>query len=210
MPSEKYVIGSGALLEWAMAAWAEASPEESLHALDIAQDGSYSFDLGVLSSISPAHATAFVIWGPQFLNFRRLELMGELKTRGFKLPPLVCRSAMVARGVSVTENCSIGPGAVISHGCKIGFNSHIGAGALIGSGAQVGSSTWIADGVQIGSKVRIGNNATLGAGVLVADGVSLGRQCVLDLPGIWRKPLADKTFVTAAFPTGVFVIDNGI
>ncbi|MDP4075698.1 DapH/DapD/GlmU-related protein [Acidovorax sp. A1169] len=209
MPS-KYVIGSGALLEWAMAAWTEAAPEETLHPLDVVQDGNYTFDLSALNGISPADATAFVAWGPQFLNFRRLELMGEFKTRGFKLPPLICRTAVVAPGVSIGENCAIGAAAVISHGCKIGFNSHIGDGVVVGSGAQVGSSTWIADGVQIGSTARIGNNATLGLGVLISEGLTIGRQCILDRPGMQLKPLADKTFVTTAFPTGVFVIDNGI
>lgn len=45
MPFEKYVIGTGPLLEWAMVNWAEVEPNETLHAIDIGQDGDYKFDL---------------------------------------------------------------------------------------------------------------------------------------------------------------------
>ena len=209
MPSEKYVIGSGAVLAWALASWAEVAPDETLRSVDIGQDGDYQFDLGVLADISPRDATDFVAWGPHFLNFRRLELMGELKGRGFRMPPLVCRGAVVSATTVLGENCAVGAGAIVGSGCKIGFNSHIGAGALIGCGVQLGSSVWIADGVQIGPEARIGANATLGRGVILDDGVVVGRQSILDLPGRRAIPLPDKTFVTASFPTGAVVIEGG-
>lgn len=209
MPSEKYVIGSGALLAWALAAWAEVAPDETIRAIDIGQDSDYQFDLRVLAEISPRAATAFVAWGPQFLNFRRLELMGELKQRGFRLPPLVCRGAVLSGAAELGENCAVGAGAIVGSGCKIGFNSYIGAGALVGTGVQLGASAWVADGVQIGTGARIGANATLGRGVILDEGVVVGRQSILDVPGRRANPLPDKTFVTTAFPTGAVVIEGG-
>ncbi|QHI97961.1 hypothetical protein GT347_08115 [Xylophilus rhododendri] len=209
MPSEKYVLGSGALLAWALAGWAEIEPQTQLHAIDIGQDKDYRFDLAALQGASPETATAFVAWGPQFLNFRRLELMGELKGRGFRLPPLVCRGALVASGVAVGENCSIGAGSIVGADSKIAFNTVIGAGCIVGTGVQIGASAWIADGVQIGAAARIGANATLGRGVILEDGIAIGKQAVLDLPGRRATPLADKTFITPAFPTAVTIVDGG-
>lgn len=206
---DKYVVGSGALLDWALANWAEVLPEIALHRVEIPQGTDDRFELQALDAVSPERATAFVVWSPQFLNFRRLELMGELKSRGFKLPSLVCRGAVVSPTASVGENCSIGSGAVIESGCKIGFNSRIGARALVGTGTTLGSSSWIADGVQIGAKVSIGANATVGHGAILDDGLVLGRQCILDVPGRRSTSVTEKTFITAAFPRGIVVVDGG-
>lgn len=209
MSYDKYVVGSGALLDWALASWTEIAPEIKLHRVEITQDDDYRFELQALDSVSPDQATAFVVWSSQFLNFRRLELMGELKSRGFKLPSLICRGAIVSPTASLGENCSVGSGAVVESGCKIGFNSRIGASALIGTGTSLGSSTWVGDGVQIGAKVRIGANATVGSGVILDDELVLGRQCILDIHGRRSMPVADKTFITASFPRGVVVVDGG-
>ncbi len=209
MSSDKYVVGSGALLQWALAAWAEAAPSERLHPIDIGQDKDYRFDLGALEGAVPGEATAFVAWGPQFLNFRRLELMGELKSRGFRLPSLVCRGALVAAGAAIGENCTVGAGAIVGAGCKIAFNTVLGSGCILGAGVQVGASAWIADGVQVGTLCRIGANATLGRGVILADGVCVGKQSVLDIPGRRTEALADKTFLLPAFAGAVSVIDGG-
>lgn len=209
MSFDKYIIGSGILLDWAMAAWAQASPHEQLHPVDIGQDMHHHFDLSALDSVAPQDATAFVAWGPQFLNFRRLELMGELKVRGFRLPPLACSGSIVAANVTLAENCTVSAGAVVGAGCKIGFNTFIGAGCILGPGVVIGASAWIADGVQIGMQAKVGSNATLGRGVILADGVSIGKQSVLDIPGRRTEALPDKTFVLPAFSGVVSIIDGG-
>ena len=212
MPFEKYVLGSGDSLQWALAAWTEIEPDTTLHPVDIGQDKEYRFNLEILNALdcSKHNATAFVAWGPQFLNFRRLELMGEVKGRGFKMPPLICRGALIAAGVAIGENCVVAAGSIIGAGSKIGFNTVIGAGCILCANVQVASSAWIADGVQIGTNVRIAANATLGRGVILEDGITIGRQAILDLPGKRSLSLADKTFVNATFPTSVAVIDYGL
>ena len=209
MRSKKYVIGTGEMLQWAMASWAEVDCGEELRAIDVGQDTDYRFNLRDLAELSPHDITAFVTWGPQFLNFRRLELMGELKTRGFKMPGLVCPGAVVAASATLGENCTIGAGAVVGALCKIGFNSYIGAAAVIGSGAALGSSVWLADGVQVGAGARIGANAMLGVGVILASAATVGRQCILDIPGRRVTPLPDKSMFNASFPKGVFIVDGG-
>lgn len=206
---DKYILGTGPLLQWALACWAEVQPGLTLHPLDIGQDRDYRFDLAELADVAPGNATAFVAWGPQFLNFRRLELMGELKGRGFRMPPLICRGAIVATSATVGENTAIGAGAIVGPGSKIGFNSVVGAGCVLGAGVQLGSSAWLADGVQVGAAARVGANATLGRGVILDDGISIGKQAVLDRPGRRSTPLADKTFITPAFPTAVTIVDGG-
>lgn len=211
--AHKLVIGSGPMLRQALQAWAEMEPAQTLHAIDVGQDAHYRFDLQALAEAlaqpcEGAERTAFVAWGPQFLNFRRLELMGELKARGLKMPPLVSRHAIVAADAVVGENCAIGAGSVIGHGCTLGYNSVVGAGCILGAGTQVGPSAWITDGVQVGSGCRIGSQATLGQGVILADGVSVGRQSVLELPGHHSHPVTDKTLLSPRFRGAVTIVDG--
>lgn len=205
----KYLIGTGVLLEWAMASWREVEPDTVLHPIDIGQDRDYRFDLSTLSDVRADAATAFVAWGPQFLNFRRLELMSELKGRGFKMPALICKGALLASEVSVGENCVIGAGSIIGSGCKIGFNSVIGAGCILGSATKVASSVWISDGVQIGMHARIGANATVSCGVILDNEMCLGKQSVIDRPGQYSSSILDQSFLIQAFPETVRVIDYG-
>ncbi len=209
MPCEKYVIGTGPSLEWAMAQWAEAAPAEILHRIDVGQDNDYRFDRSGFDGLSPhGGATAFIAWGPQFLNFRRLELMGEFKARGFRLPPLICRGAIIAAGAVIGENCAIGPGAVVGALCQLGFNTVIGCAAVIGHGCRIGASAWIEDGVQIGADSTIGAHATLSRGVLIGAGMEIGKRCVVDVPGRYTTSIASGTFYLPAFPSPVVILNG--
>jgi carbonic anhydrase/acetyltransferase-like protein (isoleucine patch superfamily) len=209
----KLVIGTGERLRWAMQAWAEVNPQLTLHGIDVGQDAHYDFDLQALinkiaelSTLS--NCSAFVDWGPQFLNFRRLELMSELKSRGFKLPALVSPRAIIAPNATISENCCIGAGSVVGSGCKLNYNSFIGAGCILAANVHIGSSVWLADGVQIGSGCRIGHHATLGPKVLLSDGISVGRQSVIDIPGQYRKPIPEKMLISPSYSSPVIVIDR--
>jgi hypothetical protein len=212
MPFEigvKFVIGTGAWLDSAMADWSEAAPDMPLHRVDVGQGSDYRFDLSALPDTPGEGATAFVAWGPQFLNFRRLELMSELKSRGFGMPPLICRTAIISQTASVGENSSIGAGALIASNGRVGFNCRVGAGCRVGHASQIGNSVWLADGAQIGIKVRVGAHATIGSGVIVDDDLDIGKQSILDLPGRRSTSLAPKTFLMLPFAREVIIVDGG-
>jgi UDP-3-O-[3-hydroxymyristoyl] glucosamine N-acyltransferase len=175
--------------------------------MEIDQDASYLFDLSVFDGLSADSATAFVACDDQFLNFRRFELMGKLKERGFSMPPLVCAGALVSNTATIGENVLVGPGAIIGHECRIAFNAVIGAGANIGSGSHIGSSSWIEAGVVIGHSVKVGANATIGHGVIVGDMVDIGKLSVVDVPGKIARNVASKTFMHASFDTPIIIVE---
>jgi carbonic anhydrase/acetyltransferase-like protein (isoleucine patch superfamily) len=203
----KFVVGGGAALDWALAAWHEIDPDLDLRPVALEQDVSYLFDLSALDALTPDRATVFVAYDNQFLNFRRFELMGQLKARGFSMPPLVCVGALVSSTATIGENALISPGAIIGHECAIGFNTVIGAGANIGSRSHIGSSAWIEAGVLIGRGARIGANATIGHGVIVGDAVDIGKLCVVDIPGKITRNIASKTFLHASFDTPITIVE---
>lgn len=206
--NSKYVIGCGPMLDWAVAAWREAAPELDVRVVALDMDKAYVFALDALDGLGGKDgATAFAAFDESFLNLRRFELMGELKARGFSMPALVCRGAIVASTAVIGENAAIGAGAIVGHGCEVGYNSVVGAGANLGGGSKIGASCWIEAGVLVGRDATIGANVTLGLGVIVGNGVEVGKQCIIDRPGKLSEKVAPKTFVHSHFDNPIVVVD---
>ncbi len=208
MHSEKFVVGTGVLLQWALASWAEVTPDERLRPIDIGQDAAYRFDLASLNGVLSPGATAFVAWGPQFLNFQRLELMGALKARGIKLPALICRGANVSDSAIVGENCAIWAGAVVGAHCQLGFNSVIGSGSVVGPTARLGNSVWVEAGAHIAAGGVVGSNATIGRGVCIEAAAQVGKGCIVETPGLYCEPIGIGTFHLAAFHSPVVIVNG--
>lgn len=202
----KFVVGTGAALDWAMAAWREAAPELELVPLALAASADAAEVEALLAGANLADATAFVTADARYLNFRRLERMGLFRMRGLRMPPLVCRGAIVSEGAKIGENSYVGPGAVVGQGCTVGFNTLIGAGALIGHGSSVGNSCWIEDGVVVGRAVRIGAHVTLGGGVVVGHGIEIGKLCVVDKPGRIDVDIAARTFIHSSHANPMVIV----
>jgi UDP-3-O-[3-hydroxymyristoyl] glucosamine N-acyltransferase len=197
LPS-KFIVGTGAALDWAMAAWREAAPELELVPLSMSTTADPAEVEALLAGRDLAGASAFITADARYLNFARLERMGLFRMRGLSMPPLICRGAIVGAGAKIGENSYVGSGAIVGHGCKVGFNTRIGAGARIGDGSSIGNSCWIGDGVTVGRAARLGAHVTLGSGVLVGSEVEIGKLCVIDRPGRIDAGVAAKTFLHAS------------
>jgi UDP-3-O-[3-hydroxymyristoyl] glucosamine N-acyltransferase len=197
LPS-KFIVGTGAALDWAMAAWREAAPELELVPLSMSTTADPAEVEALLAGRDLAGASAFITADARYLNFARLERMGLFRMRGLSMPPLISRGAIVGAGAKIGENSYVGSGAIVGHGCKVGFNTRIGAGARIGDGSSIGNSCWIEDGVTVGRAARIGAHVTLGSGVLVGSEIEIGKLCVIDRPGRIDAGVAAKTFLHAS------------
>ena len=205
----KWVVGAGTALAAAVAGWREVAPGLHVEVLEISEDGNYAFDLSPLDRMAAAPAgevSGFVALGAQFMNFRRFELMAALKERGLKLPPLICRGALVAPDASVGENSWIGAGAVVAAGAKVGYNCFIGARAILGQRAEAGNSSWIDMGAIVGDDCKVGANSIIGRAVLLDDGVKVGRSSIVDRPGSYARDIAAKTFISSGFDEPVIIV----
>ncbi|MGI4938145.1 MAG: DapH/DapD/GlmU-related protein [Janthinobacterium lividum] len=206
----KYVIGTGAVLDWAVASWREAAPECDIRRVALDQDRSYVFNFEVLAqcaeSASIAGTTAFAAIDQRFLNFRRVELFAELKAMGFSMPALISPGAVVSASAVIGENVWIGAGAIIGAGCQVGFNAVIGAGANLGSDSRIGNSAWIEAGVLVGGNAKIGLNATIGHGVILGDGVEVGKLSIIDRPGRVTANVAARTFHHASYANAMVIV----
>lgn len=180
-------------------AWRSARPDLQLLPIEVEQDQAYAFDLSFLSGYSPDQASAFTAFDNRFLNFKRLELMGLVKSRGFKLEPFVSPRALVSQTAQVGENCFVDDGATLGPRAELQYNCFLGARGVIGMDAKVGHSVWIEPAAVVGCGAKIGPHTTVGTGVIIADGVELGRCCVVDVPGKYRRNIPAKTFINPEF-----------
>lgn len=194
MHTHKVILGQTPWLEMAAEDWLLAQPGLTLNLVEVVLDRSYGFDLSKLADLDPATSSGFVAWGPKFLNFQRLELMGELKKLGLKMPPLVHPSAQVSPSARLQENAWVQAQAVIGPQVMIGLNAHVGIGARMAAFSSLGKHAWLGQDVRVGVKVKVEAHAVLGDGVVVADGVNIGRQACIETPGLISVDWPDKAF----------------
>ena len=205
MPS-KIVIGKEPWLSMALEDWKLAEPLTVLIPFEIKLDHNYLFDFPNLDAFSPSEVTGFVAWGPEFLNFQRLELVGELKKRGFKLPPLIHPSAQISVTAKIQENVWIHALTCIGPNTLIEFNSCVSTGVKIGSNVIIQKSTWLDKNVIVEHCAEIGANSFLGNRVEVSNNVIVGRQVRIEEPVRLLKDQPDKTFkIRASQLTGQII-----
>lgn len=194
MQAHKVIVGQSPWLEQASEDWLLVYPDLSLTLIELKLNRSHCFDLSSLDQYDPEFSTGFVAWGPQFLNYQRMELMGEFKKRGFKMPALVHPSAQVSASANYQENVWIQAQAVIGPHVSLGLNSHVGIGARLGVKSQLGNHAWLGQDVRLGAGAKVGPNAVLGDEVIVGDTVIIGRQACIEKPCVILKNWSEKAF----------------
>lgn len=195
----KLVVGAGDFLDIAFHAWKARAPDIDVQRHEVAQDRSHNFDLSFLDGHSPTETSMFVAFDNRFLNFKRLELMGAIKGRGFRMEPYIGAAALVGSGARVGENSFIADGAVVGDQAHLHHNIWLGPRAVVGYAAQIGHSVWVEAAVVVGARARIGAHSILGGGVSIADQVQVGKMCVLGLPGHYAEDIPAKAFYRRPF-----------
>jgi UDP-3-O-[3-hydroxymyristoyl] glucosamine N-acyltransferase len=76
-------------------------------------------------------------------------------------------SAVIAEGVALGENVSIGASTVIESGVKLEDNVTIGAGCFIGKNAHIGKNTQLWSNVSVYHQVSIGQNCLIQANTVI-------------------------------------------
>lgn len=195
----KLVVGSGDALDIAFHAWKAKDPGMVVEKHEVRQDPSYTFDLGFLDRYTPEETSMFAAFDNRFLNFKRLELMGAIKGRGFYMDPYIGVGAVVGSGAKIGQNSFISDGAVIGAQARLHYNIYLGPRAVVGYAAEIGQSVWIEAAVVVGVRVSIGAHSILGEGVSIANKVQVGRMCHIDTPGHYRENVPAKAFYKPPF-----------
>jgi len=196
MRSNKYIIGQGNDLELAISDWSALDSDDFLIPVELKIDDYYSFDLTIVHKLNPEMATAFIVWSSNFMNFQRLEIFMELKKLGFKLPPLICRNANIAKDSLISENVYVSTGVTIDSKVFVGMNTRLLRGANIASNVRVGSSCFIDAGATLEDFVIVGDHSTIGRNSFISESVSIGKNCFLGAHMIISEHVRENTYLS--------------
>lgn len=126
----------------------------------------------------------------------RQRLYQTLKDIGFELPPIIDKTAAIAKEVVLAEGAYVGKlavvnseaslgimsivntRAVVEHNCNIGDFSHVAIGATVCGGTYVGDAAFIGAGAVVVQEKHVGNNVIVGAGSVVLKDVKGGEKVV--------------------------------
>jgi len=179
MKSKKYIVGSRDLLETAVTDWIDTGINDVLIPIELELKNDYRFDFSTINKLSPVNATAFAVWGNDFMNFQRLELFMELKKRGFHLPPLICKGCFLDSSVEIAENSYISRLVEIGARSKINYNTKIMSAVHIGSEVVIGASCFIGVGSILMDKSKLGEFSIASELTFVSTSCMVGKNCFL-------------------------------
>lgn len=140
--------------------------------------------------------------GPMVGRALRQTLYEKLRGR-FAFPPLIHRTAWVAKDVALADGVQIMAGAILQPGCSIGANTTVNTRASVDHDTKIGANCHIAPGSVICGGVKTADNVYIGAGSTVIQNISIkegsiigaGAACVRDVgpneilygPSVLRK-----------------------
>ncbi len=113
------------------------------------------------------------------INIERQRHYETAKTWGYEFTSYVSSKAVVAKNVTIGENCfimelnNVQPFVTIGNNCILWSSNHIGHHSMIGDHVFLASHVVVSGNVQIGDNTFIGVNATL------RDNIKIGKHSVL-------------------------------
>jgi UDP-3-O-[3-hydroxymyristoyl] glucosamine N-acyltransferase len=149
----------------------------------------------------------FAAFDNRFLNFKRLELVGAIKGRGFQMEPYISDRAMVSPGAKIGENSFIADGAIIGSQARLQYNNYVGPRAVIGHACETGHSVWVDAAVVVGARSTIGAQSILGAGVSIAGGIQVGKMCLIEAAGHYSENIPAKSLYKSPFEGAVRIFN---
>jgi UDP-3-O-[3-hydroxymyristoyl] glucosamine N-acyltransferase len=206
----KFIVGAHPWLALAIEDCRLADTDVEVVAIPVDLDAEYRFVLDEVPKKVQTGATAFVAWGPKFLNFQRLELMGELKKLGYKMPPLISPCASVSSTAKIMENAWVQGMAFVGPGVSVGTNSVIGIQASLLQNCIIDKNVWIGARVSLSDGVTIGSNTILGDGVEVLSNVAVGKGACIERPAKIAELWPDGKFSLNASKLDGAIIDLSI
>ena len=102
-----------------------------------------------------------------------------LREAGFRLPPIVHRSATVALSATLDDGAQVMAGALVGAEAHIGRDAILNAGAIVGHDVHVGESAHLASGSRVAGSAHIGAGGLIGAGAVVIQGITVGDGAVV-------------------------------
>ena len=131
------------------------------------------------SSYPPDEYKMFIAVGFLRVNRIRAERYYQAKALGYELISCVSSRATTWPGLSIGENCLIGPNSIIYPSAKIGNNVIIGDGSIVPHGTIIKDHCFLSAGVALSGFVTVEPYCFLGTNATVRNSVTIARECVI-------------------------------
>ena len=109
----------------------------------------------------------------------RRAIAERFMTRGYRFPPLLHPSAVIATGCTIDRGAQIMAGAVLQPMCTIGAFVIVNTGATVDHDCDIGEGSHVAPGVTLGGAVRVGAMTLIGIGSTVRQGIVIGSDVLI-------------------------------
>ncbi len=135
---------------------------------------------------------AFVSLGSVGNTKGRRKIFNILKEIGFFLPPIISKSANVAKSATVRDCSIIHQGAIIDADVSIGCCSIINKGCILSHDCIIGDFVHVSPGCTLLGNVKIGDDSHIGAASSVREGISIGKETMIGMGSIVVKNIPDR------------------
>ncbi len=120
----------------------------------------------------------------------RRAVAASLRAAGFRLPPIVHATAVIAASAVLEDGAQVLAGAIVGPGVRVGRDALVNAGAIIGHDARVGECAHVASGARVAGEARVGDGAHVGTGAIVIQRISVGAAAVVGAGAVVLEDVA--------------------
>jgi acetyltransferase EpsM len=125
----------------------------------------------------------------------RAKMVGWLNEQGFLSIPLVSPYAVRSAGVEIADGAIVAHGVTMSVDCTVGAFAILNSNSIIGHDAAIGCNVTIAPGAFIGGTAEIQRDSLIGPGAIVLEGRMVGKGVVVGLGATVIRNVKDGSTV---------------
>ena len=148
--------------------------------------------LGDLARLREMYDCAVVAIGDNDFRLRMTKKLSEL---GYRLPPLIHRTAYVS------PFAQIGPGSVVLANSSVNTDAQLGMACIVTTNASVDHDCTVGDGVHLSptsvlcGTVHVGERSWICAGATVIDHITIGSEVIVGAGAVVLRDLPDNSKV---------------
>ena len=109
----------------------------------------------------------------------RRAVAAALRAAGFRLPPIVHSTAVVAASATLEDGAQVLAGAIVGPGARVGRDALVNAGAIVGHDVRLGECVHVASGARVAGDTRVGDGAHIGTGAIVIQQRAIGAGAIV-------------------------------
>lgn len=128
-------------------------------------------------------------------NEERKDLFSRASIVGFKVPTIAHPSAVIEKGSSIGEGCTVCMGVNVGAAVSIGRNCIVYTGSNLDHEVQIGDDVFIAPGCNIAGRVKIGRGSFIGIGTAIKENIQIGKKAIVGAGSVVIKDVGDHDVV---------------